>query len=74
MKHKVLQYGRLMSSLEKQLAEAFEWHRLVDESDPKAFLAARGRDKPLTHDIFMAESELAHHRPRARLVPEPELA
>jgi lactate dehydrogenase-like 2-hydroxyacid dehydrogenase len=44
MKHKVLQYGKLMPSLEKQLAETFDWHRLVDEADPKAFVAARGRE------------------------------
>ena len=42
MKQRVLQYGRLMPSLEKQLAEAFDVHRLVDEADPKAFLAQRG--------------------------------
>ena len=42
MKSKVLQYGRLMAPLEKQLVEAFELHRLVDQPDPKAFLAARG--------------------------------
>ena len=42
MKSKVLQYGRLMAPLEKQLVEAFELHRLVDQADPKAFLAARG--------------------------------
>jgi lactate dehydrogenase-like 2-hydroxyacid dehydrogenase len=44
MKHKVLQYGRLMPSLEKQLADAFAWQRLADQSDPKAFLAAHGRE------------------------------
>ena len=42
MKPKVLQYGRLMDVLERQLAEAFDLKRLADESDPKAFLAARG--------------------------------
>ena len=42
MKQRVLQYGRLMPTLEKQLAEAFDLHRLVDEADPKAFLAQRG--------------------------------
>jgi len=42
MKQRVLQYGRLMPSLEKQLAEAFDVHRLVDEADPKEFLAQRG--------------------------------
>jgi len=44
MKHRVLQYGKLMPSLEKQLAEAFDWVRLVDQADPKAFLAAHGRE------------------------------
>jgi hydroxypyruvate reductase len=42
MKPRVLQYGRLMPSLEKQLTEAFDLHRLADEADPKAFLARRG--------------------------------
>jgi lactate dehydrogenase-like 2-hydroxyacid dehydrogenase len=42
MKPRVLQYGRLMPSLEKQLADAFDLHRLVDEADPEAFLARRG--------------------------------
>ena len=44
MKPRVLQYGRLMPSLEKQLTEAFDLHRLVDEADPKAFLAQRGAE------------------------------
>ncbi len=44
MKPKVLQYGRLMRSLERQLTEAFDLHRLADESDPKAFLASRGAE------------------------------
>ncbi len=42
MKPRVLQYGRLMPSLEKQLADAFEHQRLIDQADPKAFLAAHG--------------------------------
>jgi lactate dehydrogenase-like 2-hydroxyacid dehydrogenase len=42
MKPRVLQYGRLMPSLERQLNEAFDLHRLVDEADPKAFLARQG--------------------------------
>ena len=42
MKPRVLQYGRLMPSLEKQLTEAFDLHRLDAESDPKAFLVRRG--------------------------------
>ena len=44
MKHKVLQYGKLMPSLEKQLAEAFDWQRLADQADPKAWLRDRGRE------------------------------
>ena len=44
MKPKVLQYGRLMPVLEKQLADTFDMHRLVDEADPKAFLAAHGSE------------------------------
>jgi hydroxypyruvate reductase len=44
MKPKVLQYGRLMGSLEKQLVEAFDLTRLADQPDAKAFLAARGRE------------------------------
>ena len=42
MKPKVLQYGRLMPSLEKQLDQTFAMHRLADEADPRAFLAAHG--------------------------------
>jgi hydroxypyruvate reductase len=44
LKPKVLQYGRLMPSLERQLTEAFDLHRLADETDPKSFLAARGAE------------------------------
>ena len=44
MKPKVLQYSRLMPVLERQLVDAFDLHRLADEADPKAFLAARGRE------------------------------
>jgi lactate dehydrogenase-like 2-hydroxyacid dehydrogenase len=44
MKQKVLQYGRLIPALERQLAETFDWHRLVDQADPKAWLQQRGRE------------------------------
>ena len=44
MKPKVLQYGRLMAPLEKQLAEAFDVQRLADQPDAAAFLAAHGGD------------------------------
>ncbi|MFO1219256.1 MAG: 2-hydroxyacid dehydrogenase [Burkholderiaceae bacterium] len=42
MKPRVLQYGRLMPTLEKQLADTFDHQRLVDQADPQAFLAAQG--------------------------------
>lgn len=42
MKPRVLQYGRLMPSLEKQLSEAYDHQRLVDQADAKAFLAEQG--------------------------------
>lgn len=44
MKPRVLQVGRMMASLERQLAEAFDLHRLVDEAEPKAFLSKRGAE------------------------------
>ena len=44
MKPKVLQYGRLMPVLEKQLADTFDLRRLVDQADPKAFLTAHGSE------------------------------
>ena len=42
MKPRVLQNGRLMASLEQALAEHFDLHRLWQEADPQAFLAAHG--------------------------------
>ena len=39
---RVLQNLRLMPALEARLASAFDMHRLTDEADPKAFLAAHG--------------------------------
>lgn len=42
MKPKVQRYGRVIPSLEQQLAETFALQQLVDQPDPKAFLAARG--------------------------------
>jgi len=42
MKHRLLQQGRMLPSLEARLAETYDLHRLIDEPDPKAFLAAHG--------------------------------
>ncbi|MBX3606564.1 MAG: 2-hydroxyacid dehydrogenase [Piscinibacter sp.] len=44
MKHRILQAGRLLPSLERRLAEEFDLHLLANEADPPAFLAARGHE------------------------------
>ena len=43
-KPRVLQIGRLLPWLESRLAADYELHRLADEADPQAFLAARGAE------------------------------
>ena len=68
MKHKVLQYGRLMPSLEKQLAEAFDWHRLADEADPKAFLAARGTEFVALATAGFADAALIAALPSIKVI------
>jgi len=68
MKHKVLQYGKLMPSLEKQLAEAFDWHRLVDEADPKAYLAAHGREFVGLATAGFADAALIDALPSLRVI------
>jgi len=42
MKHRLLQHGRLPAALEASLAEHYDVHPLWAETDPAAFLAARG--------------------------------
>ncbi len=42
MKHRILQAGRLLPSLEARLAAEFDTHLLASEADPQAFLAAHG--------------------------------
>jgi len=68
MKHKVLQYGKLMPSLEKQLAETFDWHRLVDETDPKAFVAARGREYVGLATAGFADAALIEALPALKVI------
>ncbi len=41
---RILQVGRLLPALESRLAARYDVHRLADESDPRAFLAARGAE------------------------------
>jgi len=42
LKHRILQAGRLLPSLEARLAAEFDTHLLASEADPQAFLAAHG--------------------------------
>jgi lactate dehydrogenase-like 2-hydroxyacid dehydrogenase len=44
LKPKLLQNLKLLPALEARLAVRYDVHRLVDEADPQAFLAARGGD------------------------------
>ena len=44
MKQKLLQNIRLLPALEARLADFYSVHRLTDEADPQAFLAARGNE------------------------------
>ena len=44
MKHRLLQNGRLLASLESALAERYDLHPLWKESDPKDFLARHGSE------------------------------
>jgi hydroxypyruvate reductase len=68
MKPRVLQYGRLMPSLEKQLVEAFDLHRLADESDPKAFLAQRGAEFTGLATAGFADAALIHACPKLKVI------
>ncbi|QTN24380.1 2-hydroxyacid dehydrogenase [Rhizobacter sp. AJA081-3] len=42
MKHRILQAGRLLPSLEARLTAEFDTHLLASEADPQAYLAAHG--------------------------------
>lgn len=42
MKHRILQAGRLLPSLEARLAAEFDTHLLASEADPQTYLAAHG--------------------------------
>jgi lactate dehydrogenase-like 2-hydroxyacid dehydrogenase len=68
MKPRVLQYGRLMPGLEKQLAEAFDLHRLVDEPDPKAWLQQRGAEFTGLATAGFADAALIHALPKLKVI------
>lgn len=44
VRQRLLQVGRLLPGLEARLAADYDLHRLADEADPPAFLAARGSE------------------------------
>lgn len=44
MRHRILQAGRLLPSLEQRLADAFDLHLLAAEPDPAAFLVSHGHE------------------------------
>ncbi len=44
MKHRILQAGRLLPSLEARLAAEFDTHLLASEADPQAYLAEHGAE------------------------------
>ena len=68
MKPRVLQYGRLMPSLEKQLAEAFDLQRLVDQSDPKAWLQRRGAEFAGLATAGFADAALIESLPNLKVI------
>jgi lactate dehydrogenase-like 2-hydroxyacid dehydrogenase len=70
MKPHLLQNLKLPPALEARLAAAFEMHRLVDEADPQAFLAARGGEFVglVTSAGVGASAELMAALPRLRVI------
>ncbi len=70
MKARVLQHGRLMASLESELAERFDLHPLWKEADRKAFLAAHGHEFVglATSARFGADRTLIEALPRLAVI------
>ena len=68
MKPRVLQYGRMMPALEKQLTETFDMHRLADEADPKAWLAAHGHEVVGLATHGFADAALMDACPKLRVI------
>ena len=67
---RVLQKGRLLPELEQRLAGAFDVHRLADEADPAAFLAAHGRGFTglVTSAVFGADAALIGALPDLKVI------
>lgn len=68
MKPRILQYGRLMPSLEKQLVEHFDVHRLIDEADPQAYVAAHGAEFKGLATAGFADVALMDALPNVRVI------
>ncbi len=70
MKARVLQHGRLMASLESELAERFDLHPLWKEADRTAFLAAHGHEFVglATSARFGADRTLIEALPRLAVI------
>jgi lactate dehydrogenase-like 2-hydroxyacid dehydrogenase len=70
MKPRILQIGRLMASLEGALAQDFDVHLLANETDPKAFLAQRGKEfvGVITSARFGADAALIEALPNLKVI------
>jgi lactate dehydrogenase-like 2-hydroxyacid dehydrogenase len=66
----LLQNVRLLPSLEEALAASYDVHRLTDEADPQAFLAARGGDFVglVTSAAVGADAALIAALPRLKVI------
>lgn len=67
---RVLIAGRMMPSLEARLAADYEIHRLVDEPDAPAFMAAHGAqfDSLVTSAVYGASAERIAQMPNLRVI------
>lgn len=67
---RVLQQGRLLPELEQALVEHFDLHRLADEADPKAYLAAHGAGFTglVTSAVFGADATLIDALPDLKVI------
>jgi hydroxypyruvate reductase len=70
VKPRVLQHGRLMASLEGELAEHFDLHPLWKEADPKGYLAVHGHEFVglVTSARFGADRALIEALPRLAVI------
>jgi lactate dehydrogenase-like 2-hydroxyacid dehydrogenase len=69
-KPKILQNLKLLPALEARLAAAYDVHRIVDQADPRAFMAAHGGDFVglVTSAAVGANAALIHALPNLRVI------